>query len=190
MDEVWKPIKEFEGLYDISNLGRVRSVDRDISVERYGKIHTCHYNQRILKQYKNTGGYYIVELHKQDGGYQPRVHRLVAEAFIPNPNNYPCINHKDECKTNNKVDNLEWCTYKYNNNYGTRPQRLGKSNTDNPLLCKTIVLTNSKTGESTFYNSVKDAAKFLGGDSMKGAISSCCRGKRKQVRGYYCKYLE
>jgi hypothetical protein len=66
----------------------------------------------------------------------------------------------------------------------------GKSNTDNPLLCKAIVLTDSKTGESAFYNSIKDAAKFLGGDSMKGAISSCCRGKRKRVRGYYCKYLE
>ena len=172
MDEIWKPVKDYEGFYEVSNLGRVRSTERTVTVYRNGKTYKWHFHQRILKQYADTSGYMTVDLHKQDGGCQPKVHRLVAEAFIPNPYKYPCINHKDEGRIDNRVENLEWCTYKYNNNYGTRPKRIGNKNTNNPLHCRVVILSNIKTGEKSIFNSVKDAAKFLGGDSMKGAISS------------------
>lgn len=188
MEEIWKDIRGYEGWYMVSNLGRVKSLERTLSVTRYGNIHRSKFKERILKQYKNTGGYYIVELHKQDKGTQPKVHRLVAEAFIPNPYNLPCINHKDEVVTNNCVDNLEWCDYKYNNNYGTRPKRLSISNTNNPKLCKEIVCISNDGSETRMFSSIKEAASFLGSDTLKGAISSCCRGNREQVRGYKFQY--
>lgn len=101
MNEVGKEIKEAPD-YEVSNLGRVRNKEK-----------------RILKFSKSHGYYHIVFSIK--GKQLTRtIHRLVAEAFIPNPNNYPCVNHKDEVRTNNKVDNLEWCTYEYNLNYGNR----------------------------------------------------------------------
>lgn len=113
--EVWKPIKDFNG-YEVSNTGQVRSTNYR------GKGVT-----RILKTSPDKmTGYMKVALIK-DGKTKPKtVHRLVADAFIENPNNYPCVNHKDEDKTNNHVTNLEWCTHKYNANYGTRNERAGE----------------------------------------------------------------
>ena len=108
--EIWKPVKDYEESYEVSNYGNVRSVDRMVKClngfeKRKGKV---------LKQSKNSSGYYVVNLSRKS----KLVHRLVAEAFIPNPNNLPIINHKDENPSNNNVDNLEWCTYRYNNMYG------------------------------------------------------------------------
>jgi hypothetical protein len=104
MYEIWKDIKEYEGKYQVSNLGNVRSLN-------YNKTNTV----KLLKTYTNKNKYVYVTLG-QNNTY--RVHRLVAEAFIPNPDNLPYINHKDENPSNNHVDNLEWCTQKYNVNYG------------------------------------------------------------------------
>ena len=106
MEEMWRDINGFDGRYQVSNKGRVRSFARKSYKEA-----------RILKQSYEKDGYYIVGLHYSEKGIKGRtgrVHRLVAEAFIPNPNNLKEINHKDEDKTNNNVDNLEWCTTKYN----------------------------------------------------------------------------
>ena len=108
--EYWKPVVGYEGLYEVSNLGRVKSL-------KFGK-------ERILKPQKDTSGYLCVTLCKNNNQCQFKVHRLVAEAFIPNPNNLPQTNHKDECKTNNIASNLEWCDRKYNVNYGTRTKRV------------------------------------------------------------------
>ena len=111
--EIWKNIVGYEGKYQISNLGRVKSLK-----DRYG------YRERILKPSTNKRGYKKVVLVKVGEKRKTfLVHRLVAEAFIPNPNNYSEVNHKDENPSNNNVDNLEWCTRKYNINYGTAIER-------------------------------------------------------------------
>ena len=115
--EEFRDIPGYEGLYEVSNLGRVRSLE----------------TERILKPSKNTWGYLFVSLYKNGIKKAVRIHRLVALAFIPNPDNLPCINHKDEDKTNNTVDNLEWCDDKYNANYGTRNERIAEK-TRKPVL--------------------------------------------------------
>lgn len=128
--EVWKDVKDYEGLYQVSNLGNVKSLERyaHTSNTRYNKHRLLR--ERILKPGKNKDGYSVVVLRKDCKGKSYYIHRLVAEAFLPNPHNLPEINHKDENKENNHVDNLEWCTHIYNGNYGTinirkRNQRLG-----------------------------------------------------------------
>lgn len=116
--EIWRPVKGYEGLYEVSNFGRVRALHYKGSK---------NLNIKIMKQKLTRFGYYEVALNKNKTPKTFKVHRLVAEAFIPNPNNYPIINHKDECKTNNKVENLEWCTYKHNTNYGSCLQRISEA---------------------------------------------------------------
>ena len=107
--EYWKSVVGYEGLYMVSNWGRVKSI-------KFGK-------ERILKPVTNSSGYLLVGLYKNNIEKKYSVHRLVAEAFIPNPYNLPQVNHKDENKQNNVVSNLEWCTHEYNNTYGTRIER-------------------------------------------------------------------
>ena len=125
MEEIWIDIKDYEGLYQVSNFGRIKSLPRH-------KIKT----DKILKTCKNIWGYLYVSLCKDAIVKKYKVHRLVAECFLPNPDNLPQVNHKDECKTNNFVfinndgtvdldkSNLEWCTPSYNVNYGTRNKRV------------------------------------------------------------------
>ena len=120
-DELWMPVAGYEGKYIVSNRGRVMSLPRMRSGKSGAPTPMCG---RVLKQSLDHDGYRKVCLRS---GAQPRnhsVHRLVAEAFIPNPSNLPCVNHKDEDKTNNSVDNLEWCTVSYNNSYGSRLDRI------------------------------------------------------------------
>ena len=114
MIEEWRPVVGYEGLYEVSSYGRVRSVDRYVKVG-YGSYRL--HKGKVLSPAKNKYGYLAVNLQ---AGNRCNIHRLVAEAFIPNPDNLPQVNHKDEDKTNNSVDNLEWCSRKYNCNYGTR----------------------------------------------------------------------
>ena len=119
MCEIWKDIAGFENSYMVSNLGNIKSKERSVIVND-NPVYERHLKEKILKP-ELTRGYYTVGLHK-DGKLikLAYVHRLVAEAFLPNPNNLPQINHKDENPKNNCVDNLEWCTCNYNNNYGTK----------------------------------------------------------------------
>lgn len=160
--EVWKDVLGYEGLYQVSNKGNVYSVER---VSSQGK--KC--GGRILKLGYNRGGYLKVNLYK-DGKMKTKiVHRLVAEAFIPNPNNYPEINHIDEVKDNNNIENLEWCTSKYNSNHGTRNERARKK----------VRAVNIKTGEVLSFNSTVEAGR-KGYD--QGGVSSACRGAYKNSR--------
>ncbi|MBP3619849.1 MAG: HNH endonuclease [Clostridia bacterium] len=114
--EIWKEIRNYEGLYMISSYGKVKSLGNNKTKK-----------EKILKPQKNKNGYLKVCLYSNGKMKQLYVHRLVAEAFIPNPNNLTQLNHKSEIKTQNNVDNLEWCTYEYNNNYGTRNKRMSQS---------------------------------------------------------------
>ena len=121
MAEIWKAVTGYEGLYEVSSLGNVRSLDRVIRSKHNGT--TLRKGRILTPFYEEKKGYYQVALSKDGKEKKQRIHRLVAVAFLDNPFNYTDINHKDEIKTNNKVDNLEWCTREYNNNYGTKPQR-------------------------------------------------------------------
>lgn len=112
MEEIWKDVLGYEGLYQVSNLGQVKSF---CGSAKFGKP-----KELILKPYLINSGYHVVTFYSENRKkHKFQVHRLVAETFIDNPDNLPCVNHKDENKLNNSVSNLEWCTYQYNNNYGT-----------------------------------------------------------------------
>ncbi len=126
MEEIWRDIAGYEGLYQVSNLGRVKSLER--TTKRFNGFKVCEYKDgnKILKQSKNYKGYLFVGLCKNGKEKKYKVHRLVAEAFIDNPNNLPQVNHKNENKECNISNNLEWCTNKYNCNYGTRNERIYK----------------------------------------------------------------
>ena len=171
--EIWKDIAGYEGLYQVSDKGRVRSL-------KYGK-------ERILKPRNIGQGYLQVILCKNREMKQYYVHRLTAQTFIHNPNNLPQVNHKDEVKTNNSVENLEWCDRKYNNNYGTRNQRIAEKNTNGKRSKPVIQFT--KSGEFIKeYKSLMDVQRNLG--YSQGNISGCCNGKRKSANGFFWKYKD
>jgi len=120
-EEIWKEVEGYEGYYEVSNLGNVRSYsNRAGGVTKYPKI---------LKIDKANTGYGCVALTRNRKVKRTPVHRLVAKAFIPNPNNYPCVNHKDENRLNNHVDNLEWCTHLYNVRYSKVWEKGNKTKT-------------------------------------------------------------
>lgn len=169
--EQWKDII-YEKDYQISNLGRIKSF-------KWGK-------ERILKQSQCMNGYYYVCLSKNGIVKNYFVHRLVAEAFIPNPNNLPCVNHKDEDKSNNIVSNLEWCDVKYNTNYGTRNKRIGKSNT-NGKLSKPVL---QYTLDGQFVKEWSSTMECKRNGYNHSHIIECCRKNRKTHKGFIWKYKD
>ena len=179
MTEEWRDIEGYEGLYQVSNTGKVKSLERTIWTGR-GCYHTLP--ERILKADKWGGGYYQVTLFKDGKRDRYKVHRLVAKAFIPNPDNLPCINHKDENKKNNCVQNLEWCTYKYNSNYGTSMERSVSKRR------KAVIGINIATGNILKFKSMSEAGRYFGGSN--GAVSRCCQGKIKSYKGYIWRYAD
>lgn len=128
MDEVWKDIEGYEGLYQVSNLGRIKALQR---LRKNGRVR----KEQILKNHAYENGYFKITLC--DNTMKSKryfVHRLVAIAFVENPNNLPCVNHKDENSSNNDARNLEWCTFQYNNTYGHRLDCvIGESNKSHKL---------------------------------------------------------
>lgn len=140
MGESWRSVKGFEGYYEVSDLGRVRSIDRIV----YDKVRKCDrlLKGRVLVIRDNGNGYKTVMFCKEHKIYNKYVHILVAEAFIPNLDNLPYVNHKDENKGNNIKDNLEWCTGSYNNLYGTRTQRWYDTRIRNGTIDPTHIGTN------------------------------------------------
>ena len=139
---------------------------------------------RVLKTFKNLGGYLTVGLNKNGKTKTFIVHRLVAQAFIPNPDNLPCVNHKDENKTNNNVENLEWCTHVYNVNYGTRNKRASKAKRGifNTKTSKTVIQLNKDGSLVRVWPSVSEVVRQL--HFNQGNISACCRGEHHSAYGY------
>lgn len=171
--ETWKPVVGYEELYEVSDQGRVRSL-------KFGK-------EKILKPWKDRGGYLKVSLCKDGHKKYLFVHRLVADAFIQNPNNLKTVNHKDEVKTNNVASNLEWMSQKDNDNYGTRNKRVGEANTNNPKISKQVQMFDKSTGELlATFPSISEAGRVTG--IANGNISNCCNGKQKSAGGYVWKY--
>lgn len=186
MKEVWKDVKGFEGIYQVSNKGNVKSLDRVVEcVDSFR-----HYKGKMMKLDKKKNGYLQVNLKRQNKNAQYLVHRLVAEAFIPNPNVLSCVNHKDENKENNHVDNLEWCSQAYNNRYGAGYKKRC-INARNGAIKKQAkpVLQYSLNGDFVAeYFSAMEAARMNG--CKQGGISECCNGKQKTAYGYIWRYKE
>lgn len=169
MLEEWKDIKGFEGLYQISNYGRVRSLDHKTNGRKYtGKILST----------KVSAGYPLVRLSNGATKTSCRVHKLVAEAFIENLDNLPEVNHLDGNKNNNFVENLEWCTSKENKIHAPKPPQ------NSPIavvqMCEDVAIA--------IYKSIKLASLLLG--ISEEDICKCCKGKRKSAGGYEWKYKE
>lgn len=162
--EEWRPVVGFEGAYEVSSLGVIRSLERKDS---RGSV----VRPQIMKQYPICGGYLRVYLTKDGKQHPIPVHRVVAGAFIPNPNNLPQINHKNEIKTDNFVGNLEWCTAKYNSNYGTRKERVAKSRG------MRVARMDADGNVLEVYDSISDATRKMGGGSI-GNIWAVVRGYR------------
>lgn len=169
MDEIWKTIEECAD-YQVSNLGRVKSF-------KYDKE-----NGKIMKPYKSTKGYLQIDLQLDGRKRQNRlhlaVHRLVAKAFIPNPDNLPQVNHKDENKENNCVDNLEWCTNEYNCRYGTHPERVGAKQRE-------PVYSVDEDGSIEEFEGMRVAARAITGNpnASGSIIGEAIKGKRKTAYG-------
>ena len=164
----------YEG-YEVSNFGRVRS----LNYNRTNKI-------RELKSYTNKFGYLRTYLRKDNVTKYIFVHRLVANVFIPNPLNLSQVNHKDENKTNNNVENLEWCTCTYNINYGSRNEKSAKTNTNGKKSKK--VLQFSLTGE--FIREWPSTMECGRNGFIQGNVAACCRGQYKKHKGYIWRYKE
>lgn len=160
-------IRGYEGLYKLDSHGNIYSVKRS----------------KLLRPGCNKQGYNTVVLCKEGKEKSFKVHRLVAITFIPNPNNYPCINHKDENKTNNEVSNLEWCTYQYNINYGTGIERRSETMKNDPTKLRKSVVQLSLSGNLVKeYRSTKEAAEHTGIDRRR--ISSVLNNPKRQAGGF------
>ena len=170
--EYWKDIPGFDGCYQVSSLGRVRSVK---------------FNKIVFLSISFSTRYGVLTLFKNGKRHYRKIHRLVAEAFIPNPNNLPQVNHKDENPMNNSVDNLEWCDASYNCNYGTRISRMAQSLTNHsvPLKYKAVQQFDIDGNFIKEYCSIK----YVKEDKYNpSTVCNCCRGRTKTAYGFIWKY--
>lgn len=194
MQEIWKDIKDFEGMYQVSNLGRVRSVDR---FDRTGQLH----KGVIIVLSDNGRGYKTVRMSKDSKPKKCYVHRLVATAFIENPDNKPEVHHIDGDKSNNKLENLQWVTTKENNSFRERIESMKK----NPNWLKTRKRAMAKAREKAIvvksyrtkftrgdvsleFSSLAEGARQLGLDT--GNCTRVANGKYKRTHGYKVEYIQ
>lgn len=190
--EIWKPIKGYEGKYEVSNLGNVRSLDHVVFVKQDKREYEMLRKGKLLRPLVRRHGYLGVQLYGH--GRNERnlttcsIHRLVAEAFLENPHNLPEVNHKDENKTNNRLDNLEWCTHKENSNYGTRAKRIGDC-FRNGYKSKAIRQYTLDMEFIKEFPSLAEVKRQLGFASAN--ISKCANGDRNysHAYGYVWRYI-
>lgn len=166
MKEIWKDIQGYEGIYQASSYGRIKSIKKNKNL--------------IMKLGIHRDGYYKIKLCKNGDKKWYQVHRLIAKTFLPNENNYPCVNHKDENKLNNHIDNLEWCTTLYNNTYGTRIERV-RNKCSKPII--QYDLNNNFIKEYPSLSEAHRQTKIWG-------ICKCVYGIYKQAGGYIWGYKE
>ena len=182
--EIWKDVVGYEGLYQVSSFGKVRSLDR---VNARG----WNIKGKLLTVYLRKDGYLGVWLSKDRINKNFLVHRLLAEAFIPNPDRLPCVNHKDEIRSHCFLENLEWITVKGNNNYGTRNKRMASSHMADPVfLTKLDDLhrSNQKRVRCVETGKVYDSAKEAGHE-VHGRVSAAARDNRKTAGGFHWEYV-
>lgn len=176
--EIWKPVAGYEGLYEVSNMGNVRSLDRTVK----NKNGLAVKKGKVIKQAGVNSGYLRVNLWKDNMGSCFLVHRLVAEAFIGNPDNLPEVNHIDENKHNNCANNLEYCDRRYNANYGTQRQRAAEKQCGIPVGEQPILQYTTDGVFVNRFDSALKAAKAINGDNS--GICKCANGKYKTSYGY------
>ena len=164
-DEEWAMIPDCNNMYAVSNTGEVYSF----------------YSNKILSPSTHKDGYQQVQLYKNGKHQGVMVHRLVANAFLDNPDNLPCVNHLDEVTDNNDIDNLAWCTYSTNNTYGFGHQRRIKS------LSKPVTGYDPIRHQALHFKSTRDAQRH---GYSSGCISECCNGKCESYRGMFWSYDE
>lgn len=199
-NEEWREVVGYESLYMVSSDGRIKACEKP---DQRGYIRKEKYLKPCKSGSKNHYQALQVRLYKDGTGKMFRIHRLVAEAFIPNPDNLPCINHKDENPFNNKVENLEWCTHAYNITYGTARARAGQKNStklkNRSDQSKWVIKLSLDNEILHFYPSTAQASRETG--IKRTAIGACCRGKKvkdkdgryytpKTAGGYIWKYAE
>ena len=172
--EIWKPVIGYEGLYDVSNLGRIRS----LNYRRTGKTF-------ILKPVL-CSGYYVVNLWKNKKRSLFKLHRLIAQVFVPNPDNLPEVDHISTIKTDNRAINIRWTDRKGNVNNPITKERIKKAVSINGKMCSKPVIQCTLDGkEIVFWHSMSEAKKL---GFNEGNISECCQGKRKTHKGFVWKF--
>lgn len=173
IEEVWKDIKGYEGLYQASNLGRIKS----LNFNKTGK-------EKIMKP--RTGNrYYMIALWKNGKRNDFLIHRIIAETFIKNIENKPFVNHKDENCFNNSIDNLMWCTHEENMNWGTRNERISNNSTKKRKI-------NQYDLKDNYIKTWDSMKQYFDANNMKykTGIIECCKGRHKTAYGYKWKYAD
>lgn len=178
--EIWKPVKGFELMYEVSNMGNVRSL--------LDSNHNPRRQPKNITQWTIKSGYRQVNLWVNKRNIHKLVHRLVAEAFIPNPESLPQVNHKDEDKLNNAVCNLEWCDSGYNCNYGDRNAKISRATKgmrrfDLASISKPVIA--SRGGYQIRFDSIAEAGRYFGN---RNGINNCLCGRSKTACGYSWRY--
>lgn len=183
MEESWKKVVGYEDFYEVSSLGNVRSLDR---VTNNG---TQIRKGQVLKQKQRENGYKAVHLSVNGKTKWINVHRIVAKAFLPNPKGLMEVNHKNEIKSDNRVENLEWCDRAYNNNYGTINIRRSLSRTNSSNNSISVSQYDIYGNFIRNYISLNEAERITGIDSSQ--ISKCCRNLKRYntAGGYQWKFI-
>ena len=201
MEEIWKNIPNYEGLYQISDCGRIKTLEKLVKSGLKNNSFVKR-KERIIKNQINKLGYHHVTLYKNGIGQNFNVHKLVAESFIdkntfkymPNENknsidlNKLVINHKDENPSNNHVENLEWCTQAYNINYGHRNEKVAKNMVEHNRYATPVIQYTLDGYIIKKWRSLKEIEKTIG--YSRNSIALCCKGKYKKSHGYIWRYYE
>ena len=180
-NEYWKPIAGYEDIYQVSNMGRVRRLEAKDANGR-----TC--KAQIIKPIVQHSGYCHVGLWRGGKCDQRRVHRLVAQAFIPNPENKQTVNHLNEDKQDNRACNLEWATIQENTVYGSCIEKRTANRRAGAPNRRTPVIGRDKDGNERRFASIADASECMGASRNDGHITACCKGKQKTAYGYTWRY--
>lgn len=185
--EKWQPVKGYEGLYEVSNLGRVKRLYDEIIVEdaKHHRIYKKRIFEKILKQHSDAAGYMQVNLK----GVRTRVHIIVADAFLVRKLEHQCVNHKDGNKQNNSVNNLEFCTFRENSIHAVRNNLL------NPMLAtekvkRKVIMCDLQGNELKIFDSITDALKTIGKTKYTGNITDVCKGIKKTAFKHKWRYAD
>lgn len=186
--ETWKDIPGYEGWYKVSNYGRIKSVDRLVQESRHDGIQKTKHCKSCIIKGSLYGNYLICHLKRDGTSRIVKFHRIVCSAFHENPLNLPEVNHKNEIKTDNRADNLEWCSRKYNATYGTAINRIVTQTRNHPSLSKKVYQFSMNGKPIASYPSVKEAMRITGIKDVN-IRSVCNNGKSSSAGGFIWSYL-